>query len=92
MIRDLVSILTLAAQFLAILAYWPQIHHLLKEKSSQGMNVTSWLLWVISNAMLFIYGLVIGDFVIIISQLLFTGLNITVLTLAVRYRVQRKAK
>ncbi|MFL6228929.1 MAG: PQ-loop repeat-containing protein [Pyrinomonadaceae bacterium] len=40
---------------LVIVAYYPQIRHLLVERCAWGISVSTWLIWLASSALLFGY-------------------------------------
>jgi len=40
---------------LVIIAYYPQIHHLLVERCAWGISVSTWVIWLISNVLLLSY-------------------------------------
>jgi uncharacterized protein with PQ loop repeat len=40
---------------LVIIAYYPQIHHLLVERCAWGISLLTWLIWLVSSALLLGY-------------------------------------
>ena len=40
---------------LVIIAYYPQIHHLIVEKCAWGISVLTWLIWLASSVLLLGY-------------------------------------
>ena len=40
---------------LVIIAYFPQIHHLIVERCAWGISVSTWLLWLIASVVLLFY-------------------------------------
>lgn len=55
---------------LVIVAYYPQIHHLWAEKCAWGVSVTTWVIWLVSSALLLIYALMRGDILFVIVQII----------------------
>ena len=53
---------------LVMLAYLPQILHLLREHCSAGLSVSAYLMWVISAILLLSYAISRGDGVFIALQ------------------------
>lgn len=60
------------ANTLTILAYLPQIIHLVKTKDSTGQSEEAWLTWLASDMFLVIYGIGIKDPLIISIGSLYT--------------------
>jgi len=44
-----------AGTALVIVAYYPQIHHLLVERCAWGISSLTWLIWLIASALLLTY-------------------------------------
>jgi uncharacterized protein with PQ loop repeat len=44
-----------AGTTLVIVAYYPQIHHLLVERCAWGISVSTWLIWLAASVLLLIY-------------------------------------
>jgi uncharacterized protein with PQ loop repeat len=40
---------------LVIIAYYPQIQHLLVERCAWGISIFTWLIWLVASALLLIY-------------------------------------
>ena len=40
---------------LVIIAYFPQIHHLIVERCAWGISISTWLIWLISSVVLLFY-------------------------------------
>lgn len=53
---------------LAVIAYFPQIVHLIKEHCSAGISYEAYLLWCLSGILLLMHALVIHDNVFIVLQ------------------------
>ena len=53
---------------LVILAYLPQIHHLITERCSAGLSVRAYVMWVTSAVLLLTYAVSLGDGVFIALQ------------------------
>jgi uncharacterized protein with PQ loop repeat len=53
---------------LLILAYVPQIRHLIKERCSQGISRYAYVLWLIAAILLLLHAVMIRDAVFIVLQ------------------------
>jgi uncharacterized protein with PQ loop repeat len=40
---------------LVMIAYYPQIHHLLVERCAWGIGISTWLIWFIASTLLLLY-------------------------------------
>lgn len=60
------------ANVLTIVAYLPQIIHLVKTKDSTGLSASAWLTWLASDVFLLIYGIGIKEPLIISIGALYT--------------------
>ena len=69
---------------LVIVAYYPQIHHLFAEKCAWGISALSWLLWLLSSALLLIYCILRLDILMSIVQAVNITAIATTLTLVRR--------
>ncbi len=54
---------------LVIVAYYPQIRHLRREKCAWGLSLTTWLIWLVSSLFLLAYSILEHD-------MLFTAVQI----------------
>jgi len=57
-----------AGTALVIVAYLPQIQHLLVEKCAWGISVLTWVIWLIASTLLLLYCLLRRDFMFMIVQ------------------------
>ena len=69
---------------LVIIAYFPQIHHLWAEKCAWGISVATWIIWLISSALLLIYALLREDILFCIVQIINIAAIITTIVLTRR--------
>ena len=53
---------------LVIVAYLPQIHHLLIQKCAWGISVLTWTLWLFDSTLLLVYCLLRRDYLFMIVQ------------------------
>jgi uncharacterized protein with PQ loop repeat len=49
------EVLGWAGTSLVIVAYAPQIHHLWAERCAWGISLTTWVIWLLSSALLLTY-------------------------------------
>lgn len=57
---------------LVIIAYYPQIHHLIVERCAWGISVLTWLIWLIASTLLLTYCIFRRDVLLSVVQ----GINI----------------
>jgi len=57
---------------LVVVAYYPQIHHLLVERCAWGISVLSWLIWLVASVLLLTYCVVRRELLMCVVQ----GVNI----------------
>jgi uncharacterized protein with PQ loop repeat len=55
---------------LVVIAYYPQIHHLLVDKCAWGISVTTWLIWLGSSSLLLVYAFLRFDLLFVVVQLI----------------------
>lgn len=53
---------------LVIAAYYPQIHHLYKEKCAWGLSISTWTIWLIASGFLLAYALLRGAIIFVFVQ------------------------
>ena len=53
---------------LVIIAYYPQIHHLLVERCAWGISVSTWLMWLVASMLLLIYCFTRKEFLMSVVQ------------------------
>jgi uncharacterized protein with PQ loop repeat len=58
---------------LVVIAYVPQIYHLLVEKCAWGISILTWVIWLIGSLLLLAYCILRGDLPFIVVQ----SINIT---------------
>jgi len=51
-----------------VIAYIPQIRHIVNEHCAGGVSQRAWVLWLIANILLFFYAMSIQDLVFIVLQ------------------------
>lgn len=62
-----------AGTALVVVAYVPQIHHLIAERCAWGLSLATWFVWLVASALLFVYCLLRRDWLFMCVQ----GINIT---------------
>jgi lipid-A-disaccharide synthase-like uncharacterized protein len=58
---------------LVVIAYLPQIYHLLVQKCAWGISILTWVIWLIGSLMLLVYCILRVDLLFIVVQ----SINIT---------------
>lgn len=80
------SAIGLIGGLLVLSAYIPQIAKLVRVRSSKGISVTSWVIWLFGSILFLIYTIYTEDPVFIIIEFLDFSFIAVVLTLAWYYR------
>lgn len=62
---DTTEILGLAGALIAVMAYLPQISHLIRERCTAGLSRTAFSLWLLSSLLIAIHAIKINDLVFI---------------------------
>jgi uncharacterized protein with PQ loop repeat len=75
-----------AGTALVILAYVPQIAHLVRQRCSAGLSAGAYLLWGIAAMLLLGYALATGDPVFTALQVYQVGAAVSICLLSRRYR------
>lgn len=78
----------LISGIIGILAYIPQIMHLLKHKDSTGVSVWTWQLWFVCTLFPLIYAIYIRDFVFTVIYAL--ALIFMMITIVLIYKYRKK--
>ena len=71
---------------LVVIAYYPQIHHLIVERCAWGISVLTWLIWLISSVLLLTYCLLRRDSLLSVVQ----GINIAAIVTTILVRRSNK--
>jgi uncharacterized protein with PQ loop repeat len=78
-----------AAIALSVVAYLPQIAHLIKEHCSAGLSPRAYVMWVVSAVLLLAYSIAQDDLVFVALQSYQTAAGALVLFFCLRYKGQR---
>lgn len=70
---------------LVIIAYYPQIHHLLVERCAWGLSISTWVIWLIASTLLLIHCILRRDYLFMIVQ------SINLIAIAITIIVARKS-
>ena len=62
------AVLGLTGTILIIIAYIPQIRHIVKEHCTGGVSLRAWLLWLIATVLILIHALNTDDLIFKILQ------------------------
>ncbi len=81
----IIELLALVAGVIGILAYVPQIIHMIKERSSKGISLGAWILWFVTGVIVLVYVLDIKDIIFISIQALNLIAIFVVLVLTLKY-------
>ena len=69
---------------LVIVAYYPQIHHLLVERCAWGISVLTWLIWLVSSVLLLGYCIFRREFLMCVVQAVNIAAIVTTIVLVRR--------
>lgn len=86
MIIQILAVGAVVGGVVAISAYIPQFHHLIKVKDSTGISVHAWWLWFFCNSLLLAYAIAIRNIPYIIVDALSCVANLCMLVLTYRYK------
>ncbi len=86
MIKYIIEAGALIGGGFGLIAYWPQIKHLLRVKNAAGISLSAWYLWLLGNIFPLIYAIYISDRVFIILQALYVGLCAWMIVLVYKYK------
>ena len=75
-----------AGSLLVLIAYFPQIIHLIKEKCSAGISRRAFFIWLVSSTLLVVHSVIIKDMVFILLQLVNLLCTAVILFYAGRYK------
>jgi uncharacterized protein with PQ loop repeat len=53
---------------LVVIAYFPQIRHLIVQRCAWGISVSTWLIWLIASSVLFFYCVLRGELLLCVVQ------------------------
>ena len=73
-----------AGTALVIVAYYPQIHHLLVERCAWGVSILTWVIWLIASTLLLVYCILRRDYLFMIVQAINIAAIITTIVAALR--------
>lgn len=82
-------IIGIVGNALQIVAFWPQISQLYKEKDSKGVSIPAWLIWLFGDVLLFTYALYLGDPIFISLTALFVFFTAWATILIIRFKPQK---
>ncbi|MCX6718024.1 MAG: PQ-loop domain-containing transporter [Candidatus Staskawiczbacteria bacterium] len=83
---NIFAIGAIVAGIIAIVAYIPQVKHLVTVKDSKGISVLAWLVWLLCNSLLLAYAISIVNIPYMIADGLSCLANLTIIILAIKYK------
>lgn len=86
MITNILAVGAVIGGIISILAYLPQIRHLVKVKDSTGISIFAWYVWLFGNILLLVYAIAIFNISYIIVEIIFCLANLTMIFLTYKYR------
>jgi PQ loop repeat. len=89
MVNSLLQGLGFAGSIIFLVAYAPQIIHLIRIKDSTGISIWSWSVWFVGGLFLVVYAYYLGDPVFIFMTVLEAIALFIVLALALFYRFKK---
>ncbi len=82
----LTEVIGFAGIFLVLVAYIPQVYHLIKEKCSAGISRKAFLIWLISSLLLLIRSFMGDDIIFTILQGINFSATATILITAQKFK------
>jgi len=73
---------------LVMIAYLPQVVHLIREHCSAGISIKAYVLWLIAAGFLWLHAMMIFDVTFIVLQTINVLTNAVILLYAQRYKSQ----
>lgn len=67
------------------ISYIPQIIKLLKTKKSEGIAVSTWIMWSVGDIFNIIYAILLGRYELIIYSAMIFCMNMTIIVLSIKY-------
>ena len=83
-----IEVLGFAAMAISVIAYLPQIVHLIREHCSAGISIGAYIMWIVSGLMLLVYAIARRDPVFISLQSYNIGAGALILFFSIKYRGQ----
>ncbi|MEK7615605.1 MAG: PQ-loop domain-containing transporter [Patescibacteria group bacterium] len=80
------EILAYVGTGLVIIAYFPQIFHLIREKRSAGISLNAYYLWGTATILFLIHAIVINDWPFIIVQCVALVLDAIIIFYTIKYQ------
>jgi uncharacterized protein with PQ loop repeat len=75
-----------AGTAIVIIAYMPQIHHLVKGQCSAGISLKAYALWLVSSSLLLAHAFYLNDIVFVALQSYQLGATMTIVIFAWKYK------
>ncbi len=79
------ALLALISGIVGTIAYIPQILHMVKEKSSKGVSLSAWIVWLATGLITLLYAIEVRDSVFITIMAVSSIANFIVVLLTVKY-------
>lgn len=83
------AIIAALGTIIMVLAYWPQIWHLIKEKCAAGISLRAYALWSLAALLLTVHAVLIQDKVFMLLQGLNLIATLTITIIVVRHPADR---
>ena len=87
---DIFAIGAIVAGVIAIVAYVPQVKHLVEVKDSKGISVLAWSTWLLCNALLLAYAISIKNIPYLVADGLSCLANLTIIVLTIKYKNKKQ--
>ncbi len=68
------------------IAYLPQILHLIKERSSKGISLSSWSIWLIACVLLLLYAMSVSDLIFTVFYSVNIAAIVIIIALIYKYK------
>lgn len=80
------QIFGLLGSAVVLIAYVPQIHHLIKEHCSAGISRRAYVLWLVASMLLLVHAIMLRDLSFILLQVISAVATGTILIFAEKYK------
>lgn len=83
---DIFQIFGSVGTLLFAIAYLPQILHLMKERSSKGISLSSWFIWLIACVLLLLYAVNVSDLIFTAFYAVNIAAIVVIMALVCKYK------
>ncbi len=91
MFSHLIEVLYLTAATIAIGACVPQLRQLIKAKASDELNLSTWVLWAMTQTITLVYVISIGNTLMTVVNTVWVSFYVAMAALIIKYRYKGRS-